>query len=134
MNTLLGHLWTTYLKSQTTRYNEWMEFHNTDTKKINFGHLKFEVTGSNSEEYGEWVKKTSILLDGYDIGKKGQPVCKKGKFMEMSKLLEAEKWTLDEIRTNYIKATKDNGDIPSSILWWWLRKQRNGNLISNDKE
>ena len=72
----------------------------------------FVVDGSESEEYGEWVKKTADLLD--------RP------YPQIHQLFTREKWTLDEIKRNYINATKHNGNCPQDKAWWANRRRRNG--------
>jgi len=37
-----------------------------------------------------------------------------------------ERWTLTEIRENYSKATKHNGNVTPEVAWWANRKRRNG--------
>lgn len=103
-----------------TRYNPVMDL-------SQFKNKQFTITNRQSEEYGDWVKKTCILLWGSEINKKGEVVCKKGKFLSTAKTLEAEKWTLDEIRTAYHNATKHHGKVTPQIAWWAGRKRRNGN-------
>lgn len=91
-----------------------------------YQNIQFQITNKESEEYGEWVKKTCILLWGSEVSKKGETVCKRGKFMSTAKMLEAEKWTLDDIRTAYTNATKYHGKVSPQIAWWANRRRRNG--------
>lgn len=78
---------------------------------MDFSHLPtFTVTGDDSQEYGELVDKTSKLL--------------KRRYIVIHNIFTREKWSLNEIRQTYILATKHNGDMPSSVYWWWKRKQR----------
>lgn len=88
-----------------------MEFVNTDTKTVSFAHLpQFQVTKKSSEEYGEWVKKTADLV--------------KRPYMQMHRIFTNEDWSLEEIKRYYLNATKHNGKMPSSVNWWWQRKER----------
>jgi hypothetical protein len=94
---------------------------------MNFDHLPlFTVTRSKSEEYGDWVKKTCILLHGSEVNKKGETVCKKGKYYPLAKIFEKEKWTLEEIRSAYHNAVKYCGKVAPEIAWWANRKRRRG--------
>lgn len=80
---------------------------------MKFDHLpQFTITNKESEEYGEWVDKTAKLL--------GRP------YAQLHTIFTKEKWDLDKIRTRYCYVTRHNGDIPSSILWWYLRKKDKG--------
>ncbi len=77
-----------------------------------FNHLpSFTVTETESEEYGDWVKKTATLL--------------KRPYFQVHKIFEKENWTIDEIRRNYIRATKHNGNCEPAICWWANRRRRN---------
>lgn len=77
---------------------------------MKFNHLpQFIITNKESEEYGEWVDKTAKLL-GRSYG-------------QVHMIFTKEKWTLDAIRSRYEYVTKHNGNVPSQILWWYLRKQ-----------
>lgn len=76
-----------------------------------FKNIQYQITNKESEEYGEWVAKTAKLL--------GRP------YAQVHTIFTKEKWTLDKIRTRYTNVTKHNGDIPSPVLWWYLRKKDN---------
>lgn len=79
---------------------------------MNFDHLPlFTITKSASEEWGDWVKKTALLVDR--------------KYYTMHRIFEKEKWTLEEIRRAYTNATKHNGSCEPARAWWGARKRRN---------
>lgn len=81
---------------------------------MKFDHLPtFEVTGSSSEEYGDYVELTRKLL--------------KRPYMQIHQIFERENWTIEEIKRAYQNATKHNGKMPSAVYWWWQRKKRNEN-------
>jgi hypothetical protein len=86
-------------------YNTFMDLSKYQTKQ-------FVITNKESEEYGEWVKKTAQLL--------GRP------YAQIHTIFTKEGWTLDKMRTRYMYVTKHNGDIPSPVLWWYLRKKDKG--------
>ena len=93
---------------------------------MQFTHLpQFTVTNKESEEYGECVKQTCLLLWGGVTNKKGELVCKRHSFMSTAKMLEAEAWSLEEIKTAYQNATKHHGKVTPQIAWWANRKRRN---------
>ena len=71
----------------------------------------FIVDGSDSEEYGEWVKKTAQLIE--------RP------YMTVHRICTREKWSLDEIKRTYQNSTKHNGNCKPVICWWASRKRRN---------
>ena len=77
----------------------------------NLFNKNFTVDGSDSERYGEAVKMTSKLL--------------KRPYMQLHNIFTREQWSVEEIERTYQTVTKHNGDIPSHILWWHLRKKRN---------
>lgn len=82
------------------------------SKDLNFSKYSFVVDGSHSEEYGELVAMTAKLL--------------KRPYGQIHRIFTKEKWSIDEIRSAYVNATKHNGQLPSDVFWWWKRKQRCG--------
>jgi len=83
---------------------------------MDFTHLpKFIITSSQSEEYGDWVKKVSALV--------------KKPYLHIHNMFTSERWTLDEIRSSYLNATKHNGNVSQSIAWWANRKRRNSKMF-----
>ena len=80
---------------------------------MKFSHLpKFQVTGDQSQEYGEWTKKTAQLL--------------KRPYYQVHQMFSREKWDIDEIKRAYQNATKHNtSDLGDDVIWWSQRKRRN---------
>lgn len=79
---------------------------------MKFNHLpKFTVTGAQSEEYGDIVKQTCVLL--------------KREYFQMHQLFTRERWSLPEIRDAYHNAVKHHGNVTPSVAWWANRKRRN---------
>lgn len=72
---------------------------------------QFVVDGSDSERYAEAVNNVRKLV--------------KRPYMQMHNIFTEEKWTIEEIERTYQNATKHNGDIPSPVMFWYLRKKRN---------
>lgn len=79
-------------------------------KKIAFNR-EFSVGEEEEHEYEHLVKLTAKLI--------------KRPYFLTHKLVE--KMTLAEIRHRYDLCTKHNGDIPSDVYWWHLRKRENNN-------
>ena len=79
---------------------------------MTFDHLPvFQITNKDSELYGEYVKKTALLLS--------KP------YFQVHKMFERERWTLEEITRNYKNATEHSGSVSGEIAWWANRKRRN---------
>lgn len=87
------------------------EYHMPETKRIGFDMSRFSVTQSQSERYGDIVKKTCILL--------GRP------YHQMHRIFTKEKWSIEEIERAYQNATKHNGSVSEQVAWWSNRKRRN---------
>lgn len=77
-------------------------------EKANFQRT-FTVTGKESEEYGDYVKKTAALV--------------KRPYMTIHKIFEREHWTLEQIKNRYHTVISDDGTIPKDVLWWYLRRK-----------
>lgn len=75
-------------------------------KKIEFTR-DFSVGKPDEYEYEHYVKLTADLI--------------KRPYIQVHKMVE--KWTLEEIRHRYTLCTKHNGNIPSDVYWWYLRKK-----------
>jgi hypothetical protein len=82
---------------------------------MDFSHLpQFKITGEQSQEYGELVKNTCTLL--------------KREYHQIHLMFTRERWTLEEIRDTYQKATKHHGNVTPQIAWWADRKRRNAKM------
>ena len=84
------------------------------------------VTQEEHHEYAHYVNLTAKMLWGVKPGKKVLWVCKNAMgYMMLHRIFEREQWTLERIKRYYQNATKHNGNMPSSVYWWWQRKVEN---------
>ncbi len=84
--------------------------------ELSFDMSRFEISQKESEEYGEIVGLTSKLL--------------KRPYMTVHKIFEKEQWSMNKIQERYQTCTKHNGNIPSDVLWWYLRKKDKSSIVS----
>lgn len=89
-----------------------MEDSTPQIKKLSFDISRFTVDQSESERYGDAVKKTAQLL--------------KRPYFQMHTIFTKEKWSVEEIERAYQNATKHNGQLSPDVAWWVARKRRNG--------
>lgn len=77
---------------------------------MNFDHLpKFIITGEDSEEYADYVKRTATML--------GIP------YVAVHRMFEKESgWTIEKIKERYHECCKLEGDW-KRIIWYSKRKK-----------
>jgi hypothetical protein len=80
------------------------------TKQVSLDMSRFTVAEQKEHEFQHWVDKTAKLI-------------KRPYFQTFSMM---KKWPLEKIVRNYELSTKHNGNIPSAIYWFWLRKKERG--------